>query len=466
MHIVTLILACAAFIGHGRRMKASAKADESQANSPLLRLAAALSTSHPLAGFNVGSIAARYHPVDAAQIALAQPLIGAGMLAPSHLASHSRHVEANMQVPNMQVVGDGWYDSLIDLFGNDCASCIAGRNALYPKDKVYLVGTYPADGRYDVSQYLGVYTKGMFASRSISPMRGNAYERYGYYEMVGDPHKLVFFDGEMWVVGDKAGRRIGVVCSDEVAALPGPRQSRPGIYGFLVGQPARPSATRPSSIPVDVLAASAASPRMPGGPWNPADGPYRPGPPQSLGSYSPGTGMRSVADATRLPPRDYRRDMLPQTSPVQREQLKDRVNMAMSQKDNYLEERIKETLKPDFDEWSQGRIATAELDRRKADAPNTLKLEYEAYEMLDDAFESLTKAKRAREEAAQVYDRAVQEEQRTEAQVHEYLENVERQQGFRTSRLSSFDTGLSFPDVQRPPPPGLQLPPGGPPEGW
>ena len=61
-------------------------------------------------------------------------------------------------------------------------------------DKICLVSTDAADA----APYLGIYRKGVFGHSGK-----NKYQRHGYYEQVGDPNKIVWWDGEggVWTVG-------------------------------------------------------------------------------------------------------------------------------------------------------------------------------------------------------------------------------------------------------------------------
>ena len=98
------------------------------------------------------------------------------------------------------------------------------------KDKIALVGTLPPEASgnsvAEASQYLGVYTRGQL--KFFAQVKGNPYSNHGYYEQLRDPNKMIWWDGETWVVGDKIGmkggdrngykepvaRRIGVVYVD------------------------------------------------------------------------------------------------------------------------------------------------------------------------------------------------------------------------------------------------------------
>ena len=79
-------------------------------------------------------------------------------------------------------------------------------------DKISLVGELPP--RSEFTQYLGIYKISPFApSRLTLPwVQGKT-----FYEQVADPNKMIWWDGTMWVVGNKngVGKRIGMVCVDE-----------------------------------------------------------------------------------------------------------------------------------------------------------------------------------------------------------------------------------------------------------
>ncbi|EOD34465.1 hypothetical protein EMIHUDRAFT_111298 [Emiliania huxleyi CCMP1516] len=86
-------------------------------------------------------------------------------------------------------------------------------------DKICLVSTDAADA----APYLGIYRKGVFGHSGK-----NKYQRHGYYEQVGDPNKIVWWDGEggVWTVGWRTvgGRHyavdslVGTLCVEDASA--------------------------------------------------------------------------------------------------------------------------------------------------------------------------------------------------------------------------------------------------------
>ena len=107
-------------------------------------------------------------------------------------------------------------------------------------DKVTLVGSMPAERQ--AAQYLGVYTKSMLLRRSA--MKSKHGERHGHYEQSSDPNKMIWWDGDMWLVGDKSngGKRVGVIGMEDQAASPDLASSMAaavageGLYIFLLGE--------------------------------------------------------------------------------------------------------------------------------------------------------------------------------------------------------------------------------------
>jgi len=87
------------------------------------------------------------------------------------------------------------------------------------RDKVSLTATLPQVApNSELHQYLGVYNKGFLANprplRGARSFRDSTYQPHGYYEKGGDPSKMIWWDGELWVVCNKNNmdRRLGVLC--------------------------------------------------------------------------------------------------------------------------------------------------------------------------------------------------------------------------------------------------------------
>ena len=118
-------------------------------------------------------------------------------------------------------------------------------------DAIALVGTLPEEVSKEASQYLGMYTKGILPSPSRDEARESksAYERHAYYEQVGNPTKMIWWDGVAWLVGDKGDkgassrRARGKICIDDQSASPEFGRSpfaqgnSDGLYVFLLGAP-------------------------------------------------------------------------------------------------------------------------------------------------------------------------------------------------------------------------------------
>ncbi|EOD34410.1 hypothetical protein EMIHUDRAFT_252922 [Emiliania huxleyi CCMP1516] len=111
---------------------------------------------------------------------------------------------------------------------------------------------------------------------------------------------------------------------------------------------------------------------------------------------------------------------------MQRAQLEDRVAKARAASEAQLEARVAEILKPALDEWATSAIDTAELERRKAAAPEQAKEERERrVGPLDAAHDAFTEAAAAREEAWEAFASAFVAEQTAEGELLRSLEAVE-----------------------------------------
>ena len=90
-------------------------------------------------------------------------------------------------------------------------------------------------------EFLGVYHRGILASPHESGslarkefgrgMDATTYGRRGFYEKMGDPNKMIWWDGDVWVVKtkDNPGRRVGVVGIDGQVTAPETLNDRPDV---------------------------------------------------------------------------------------------------------------------------------------------------------------------------------------------------------------------------------------------
>ena len=230
-------------------------------------------------------------------------------------------------------------------------------------DKVALVGPLTLDAHPEAEAYLGVYTKGMLASRT------NPYERIGYYEMVGNPNRMIWWADGVWAVGqgNSKGGRIGVVCVDDQAEAPEVRRS--GYSPARVFMLGPPGMTAQSVAPqaARVAPAGAASVVSSVAPAKPKPDRYAPPPvkvdprfdanAQPMSSFTPAAtenrdfqpqalktqnvaGGQGPADAWTTV-----RNTKPKPSRTKKGQLEERVARVRATTDGAVEARTKEILK-------------------------------------------------------------------------------------------------------------------------
>jgi len=455
-----------------------------------------------------------------------------------------------------------WFDSGVRLSAAAAASApspegpkgrVVPATTRHLSDKIALTGARPEGCAV---QYLGVFTKSVLGSHHGVDVYGgstNPYRRYGCYEKVGDPTKMLWYDGEAWVVGDNLGGRIGMVCVDERSTRTTDWGRRTGV--IVVDEQARALSPKPAlrsgAPPADAerrrrpreseqrrrpvvetkfsaaRAATQFSESLYGGapaeapsvgyeppegaepqgeaeqrrtrvesrPWRSrtAESPFGGPPPEAAKSFAPGswTAQSSPSPVSgaptasigpfssaewRVPPPmgGYEFVMAPEglggvgmggggggggmggsmgggmgggmggsmggseappqpTGPggamqkeMQRAQLEDRVAKARAASEAQVEARVAEILQPALDEWATSAIDTAELERRKAAAPEQAKEERERrVGPLDAAHDAFKEAAAAREEAWEAFASAFVAEQTAESELLRSLEAVE-----------------------------------------
>ena len=244
---------------------------------------------------------------------------------------------------------------------------------------------------------------------------------------------MIWWDGELWLVGDERGGPIGVICLENtMAQLKGVNGVNDGVNGvictdyLLIDLPtggAPPPGVGVGSIPasgvlpkissvgkgarvndVNVQQAKEQVTSLTGRPWEAG----KPGKPGSKAGAAEGVD-----------------EVMRKRSTSGRGALADRVEAAKIAHESSVELRTKEIMKMAFEEWSNDVIDTEELDKRKAGAPKQAAAENQNAKTLDKAFSAFNKAVAAGEKAWEAYNQAADEEEAAEAAVLKALEAME-----------------------------------------
>ena len=312
--------------------------------------------------------------------------------------------------------------------------------ALRRTDKIELVGLLqPEACAKGLRKYIGFYSR----SNLVSPWGDKAAAPYALpcmYEKVGNPNMMVWFDGSMWVVGDKTsnpldddiifGTPVGAVF-DEVAAA-GPRAPS---KQYLLG---------PTDLSILDVPRAAASPPADEAPGDcavdlqePSDTPQR-------------VGRTTASREAELNERVERARRLAANQSTLATQLDAQID---AQIEAQIEARAQQILLPALDDWAANRISTDVLEALKAAAPKQAAAELlqegapsgadrepsrdalDALDALDEAVQAYEAAVREREakEAAvtpppsawEAFDKAVEHEAAAEAALREALAEVE-----------------------------------------
>lgn len=303
----------------------------------------------------------------------------------------------------------------------------------YMQERITLVGTLSQTSKKE-HEFLGVYHRGILASPHESGslarkefgrgMDATTYGRRGFYEKMGDPNKMIWWDGDVWVVKtkDNPGRRVGVVGIDGQVTAPETLNDRPDV----ANDPSLGSVflLRPFRSIWDSPAYTAhVSVSEPGEQMMPSL-------PRSLPRASPpAAAPGAVPDYDRIA-RPVQVESAAATNnnmnaprsmesrSLAKMRLEERVAQARSAAGS-VEQRVQEMLKPTFQEWASDMIDTAEFERRKAAAMQEANAADAPYKALDSAVDAYSAAVRARQKAEE-------EEAAAEAAVYQALEKVER----------------------------------------